>query len=186
MITTKLATIAVLATVAAAAPTTAAPTTTEVRPFKFSQWVDDIINPDVEALTPEQAVEAYYQSVNATTSTQTGGTKAKRFSVQCYTSEYTRAEVNPAAMCVSSLAALGNGVTYSWSGYAKSVTLCNDIPNVELVAVSGTDGPKVATAQQLAIGGGHIMDACTWGGRTGGLAFEDFNPDIQIYLRRQI
>lgn len=146
MLTTKLATIAVLATVASAAPTTAAPTTTEAKPFKFSQWVDDIINPDVVALTPEQAVEAYFQSVNATASTPIGATKAKRFSVQCYTDDFIRAEVNAAAMCVSSLAALGNGVTYSWSGYAKSVTLCNDIPNVELQAVSGTDGPKVATA----------------------------------------
>ncbi|KAK1775872.1 hypothetical protein QBC45DRAFT_420906 [Copromyces sp. CBS 386.78] len=187
MVAMKLATIAVLATVAVAAPSTAAPTTTEAKPFSFSQWVDDIINPGVVALTPEQAVEANYQSINATTSTQDDAVakKVKRASTQCYTSDNLRADVNRAVSCVSSLAALGSSVSYTFGGFGGSKTLCNDIPGVELVAVSASDGNKVATAQQLAIGGGHIMDACTWGGRTGGLAYEDFNPSIEIYLRRK-
>ncbi|KAF3801383.1 hypothetical protein GCG54_00005539 [Colletotrichum gloeosporioides] len=57
-----VATLAALAPLAAAAPTaSAAP---EV--FSFVKWVDGIIaNPHGDNLTPEEAVEAYYKSVNA-------------------------------------------------------------------------------------------------------------------------
>lgn len=61
-------TLPALATLALAALTTAAPTTQtdSVEVFSFSKWVDGIIaNPHGDNLTPEEAVEAYYKSVNA-------------------------------------------------------------------------------------------------------------------------
>ncbi|KAJ4400826.1 hypothetical protein N0V85_005662 [Neurospora sp. IMI 360204] len=135
MVAMKLATIAVLATVAVAAPTTAVTTTTEAKPFSFSQWVQDIMNPDVVALTPEQAVEAYYQSINATTSTHDGAAKVKRSpnQVWCTSDELDtprhllRPDVDAAVKCVSGLAAQGTSVRYHLRA-DQYLSLCRDIP----------------------------------------------------------
>lgn len=130
MVAMKLATIAVLATVAVAAPATTATTTTEAKPFSFSQWVDDIINPDVVALTPEQAVEAYYQSINATTSTHDGTVKAKRVEKHCFNDDLGwRADVDAAVKCVNEVAALGSSVRYT---VKPGVEVCRDIPGVKI------------------------------------------------------
>ncbi|KAI8192167.1 hypothetical protein K4K51_006533 [Colletotrichum sp. SAR 10_75] len=57
-----VATLAAVAPLAAAAP--AATPAPEI--FSFAKWVDGIIaNPHGDNLTPEEAVEAYYKSVNA-------------------------------------------------------------------------------------------------------------------------
>ncbi|KAF4854202.1 hypothetical protein CGCSCA4_v001823 [Colletotrichum siamense] len=57
-----VATLAAVAPLAAAAP--AAAQAPEI--FSFAKWVDGIIaNPHGDNLTPEEAVEAYYKSVNA-------------------------------------------------------------------------------------------------------------------------
>ena len=138
MVAMKLATIVVLATVAVAAPTTAVTTTDEAKPFSFSQWVADIMNPDVVALTPEQAVEAYYQSINATASTHDGAVKAKRFNRICWTdpnSTERRAKVDDAIKCVNSLAALGS--THYNIDYEQSIELCRDTPGARLVVGPG-------------------------------------------------
>lgn len=78
MLTTKsfLTLVALgLPTLALAAPTTtisaSTPSEVETKPFTFSSWVDDLLNPSVQALTPEQAIEAYYASINSTTSSTT-------------------------------------------------------------------------------------------------------------------
>lgn len=144
MVAMKLATLAILATVAVAAPTTAAtPNTTEVKPFSFSQWVDDIINPDVVALTPEEAVEAYYQSINATSAAKV----SKRFSRYCYegNNDDLRADVNLAAKCVSSLAALRTDVRYNVL-YWGDLVLCRDIPGTKMEAATATGRTYTATA----------------------------------------
>ncbi|EGO55137.1 hypothetical protein NEUTE1DRAFT_117673 [Neurospora tetrasperma FGSC 2508] len=185
MVAMKFATIAVLATVAVAAPTTAVTTAKEVKPFSWSQWVADIMNPDVVALTPEQAVEAYYQSINATASTHDGAAKVKRFNRTCATSENWRADVDAASKCVSGLAAQGTGVSYTVKGQSNALELCKDIPGVLLDVYSYYNGDYQWTAQEFAVGGGHIMDGCTWGGRTGGAIYEDASPLLQITLRRR-
>ncbi|KAF5521232.1 hypothetical protein CGCA056_v006284 [Colletotrichum aenigma] len=57
-----VATLAAVAPLAAAAP--AATPAPEI--FSFAKWVDGVIaNPHGDNLTPEEAVEAYYKSVNA-------------------------------------------------------------------------------------------------------------------------
>ncbi|EAA30022.1 hypothetical protein GE21DRAFT_9821 [Neurospora crassa] len=187
MVAMKLATIVVLATVAVAAPTTAVTTTDEAKPFSFSQWVADIMNPDVVALTPEQAVEAYYQSINATASTHDGAVKAKRFNRICWTdpnSTERRAKVDDAIKCVNSLAALGS--THYNIDYEQSIELCRDTPGARLVVGPGYPaGGAEATADKLAVAAGKIMDGCTWGGTTGGNIFEEWSPWLCITLERK-
>lgn len=54
---------ALLLLIATSSGTTAAPTEeSSNKPFSFASWVDDLANPDIVALTPGQALEAYTSS----------------------------------------------------------------------------------------------------------------------------
>ncbi|KAK3496129.1 hypothetical protein B0T13DRAFT_448556 [Neurospora crassa] len=191
MVAMKFATIAVLATVAVAAPTTAVTTAEEVKPWSWSQWVADIMNPDVVALTPEQAVEAYYASLNATASTHDGAAKInKRYLSWCTTDEQDtprhllRPDVDAAVKCVSGLAALGSSVRYAVNPF---YILCQDVIGarmiVSLYGVEGNPG-LYTTAHDFAVAGGHIMDSCTWGGTTGGEIIENDQKLLQYELTK--
>lgn len=115
MLSLKLAACAALAatlTLAAPVSTTATSistsTSTEdinVKPFSFSKWVDDILNPNVVALTPEQALEAYYESINDTTISSPE--LAKRAGATCETDNSKRVPVSDAVWLVNTLAAGG-------------------------------------------------------------------------------
>lgn len=82
--TFTIAFTALLLLIATAFGTTAAPTaesTNDNKLFSFASWVDDLASPDVIALTPEQALEAYSVSRSSTGSKRDGvgaGTVGKR------------------------------------------------------------------------------------------------------------
>ncbi|KAK3485338.1 uncharacterized protein B0T23DRAFT_457198 [Neurospora hispaniola] len=190
MVAMKFATIAVLATVAVAAPTTAVTTAEEVKPWSWSQWVADLMNPDVVALTPEQAVEAYYASLNATASTHDGAASInKRYLSWCTTDEQDtprhllRPDVDAAVKCVSSLAALGTSVSYAVKPF---YILCQEIIGVRMiVSLYGTaESVLYTTAHDFAVAGGHIMDSCTWGGTTGGYIIENNQKTLEYELTK--
>lgn len=122
MLSLKLTTIAILATLTVAAPSPASTVTSisteateevATKPFSFSQWVDDILNPNVVALTPEEALEAYYQSINGTT---TSGAEqlSKRGSstATCETANSKRMPVADAVYLVNTMAAGGQELVH--------------------------------------------------------------------------
>lgn len=72
---------ALLLLILTACGTTAAPTKESTKkPFSFASWVDDLSRPDIVALTPEQALEAYNASRHSAVSKREGaGGVSKRW-----------------------------------------------------------------------------------------------------------
>ncbi|KAK3388588.1 hypothetical protein B0T20DRAFT_425831 [Sordaria brevicollis] len=173
MVSLKFAAFATLAAFAVAAPTTAVSSagTEEIKPFSFSQWVDDILNPNVIALTPEQAVDAYYQSVNATDAAAApeAGSLNKR-AATCRT--ISRALIADAVSMINQMAARGQA-THTFSIQATLIDVRDGL-GVQRASIGATGGGGARSYtvpwESYARAGGFVMDACTYGTTTGGQA----------------
>ncbi|EQB55266.1 hypothetical protein CGLO_04829 [Colletotrichum gloeosporioides Cg-14] len=193
-----VAALAALAPLAAAAPTaSAAP---EV--FSFVKWVDGIIaNPHGDNLTPEEAVEAYYKSVNASEAAALDwdyGRARKRDEAAeavspdwdygrvrkratCNTIAGTQASVADAVSCINYLAGLGS--TSCVVSNAKS-HFCT-IGNAQITGITSGSIPAASSCNDVARGAGYIMDACTLKDNTvQGSEFAYGNGDLLVWIRK--
>ncbi|KAJ0381786.1 hypothetical protein COL922a_013849 [Colletotrichum nupharicola] len=193
-----VATLAAVAPLAAAAP--AATPAPEI--FSFAKWVDGIIaNPHGDNLTPEEAVEAYYKSVNASEAAALEwdyGRARKRDDAAegaspdwdygrvrkratCNTIAGTQASVADAVSCINYLAGLGS--TSCVVSNAKS-HFCT-IGNAQITGVTSSSIPAASSCNDVARGAGYIMDACTLKDNTvQGSEFAYGNGDLLVWIRK--
>ncbi|KAJ4400827.1 hypothetical protein N0V85_005663 [Neurospora sp. IMI 360204] len=199
MLSLKLTTIAILATLTVAAPSpapapastvTSITTSTEevaTKPFSFSQWVDDILNPNVVALTPEQALKAYYQSINGTT-TGTGEKAtelAKRAGATCETDNSKRMPVADAVYLVNTMAAAGQELVHIPIPFCSKSVCSSPSGRSSLIGQKDCNLWVEEPSEYWARAGGLIMDACTWGDKSGGKIVMPANQFITVLLYGQ-
>lgn len=165
MLSLKLTTLAILATLAVAAPapvpastSTSISTSTspseEIKPFSFSQWVDDIINPNVIALTPEEALEAYYESINSTTPTSE---LSKRAGATCETDNSKRMPVADAVWLVNTMAAAGQKPVYIHLPFTSKAVLTTANGRSSVIGQKTLPTDLVEPSEYWARAGGFIM-----------------------------
>ncbi|KAK3388587.1 hypothetical protein B0T20DRAFT_98496 [Sordaria brevicollis] len=193
MLSLKLTTLALLATLSVAAPTPASTTVTssisttssseEIKPFSFSQWVDDILNPNVVALTPEQALEAYYESINNSTTTSSGPELSKRAGAACETDNSKRMPVADAVWLVNTMAAAGQKLVYIHAPFISKVAEETANGRSRIIGQKTLPTELFEPSEYWARAGGFIMDACTWGSMSGGKILMPANQFITVLLQ---
>ncbi|KAK1960980.1 hypothetical protein LY78DRAFT_645670 [Colletotrichum sublineola] len=98
-----------LAALALAQLTGATPVAASSSTFSFSKWVDGILaNPNGDNLTPEEAVEAWKESLNETSAVATRGNLLQKRADVCNTIPGTEAYIPDAVACIDYLARLGS------------------------------------------------------------------------------
>lgn len=190
MLSLKLTTLAILATLTVAAPTSTpasastdlstSTTAEEIKPFNFSQWVDDILNPDVVALAPEQALEAYYESINSTTSS--GPELSKRAGATCETNNSKRMPVADAVWLVNTMAAAGQKPVYIHAPFTSKAVEQTANGRSRIIGQKTLPTELLEPSEYWARAGGFIMDACTWGSMSGGKILMPANRFITVLL----
>ncbi|KAK3949501.1 hypothetical protein QBC32DRAFT_364216 [Pseudoneurospora amorphoporcata] len=135
--------------------------------FSFAKWVDTIIADPDTALSPQEALQAYLDTVNSTTSAPAHD---KRWDSQyeCNYNSDKQAKASDAVICINNLAAAGQvpctarKVT-SNSGTGMS-TLVYCLYGTAMLGPAGPwydDSSKWGTCQSIAQTAGAIMDTCT-------------------------
>ncbi|WYZ42694.1 hypothetical protein EsH8_VI_000393 [Colletotrichum jinshuiense] len=181
MVNFALSALAVLAVAPfiGAAPTTAQ--TDAVEAFSFVKWVDGIIaNPDGDNLTPEEAVEAWSATINATSTATEGGLLQKR--VSCNNLVNTEAYVPDAVWCINDLARKG-----SQACVVQAVSVFCVYGNAQITGVKGgTNAATVSSScNDVARGAGFVMDSCTRADNTvQGSEFAYGNGNLLVHIRR--
>ncbi|KAK3485339.1 uncharacterized protein B0T23DRAFT_45803 [Neurospora hispaniola] len=159
-------------------------TSTATKPFSFSKWVDDILNPNVVALTPEQALEAYYQSINgtSTSSTTTGTELSKRAGATCEPSNSKRMPVADAVYIVNKMAAGGQKPVHMPPPFCSESICRSTSGRSAMVGQKDCNLYVEEPSEYWARAGGLIMDACTWGDMSGGKIIMPANSYITVLL----
>ncbi|WYZ36480.1 hypothetical protein EsH8_XV_000033 [Colletotrichum jinshuiense] len=176
-----VAVLSVLAPIVKAAPA-ATQVGDAVEVFSFVKWVDGIIaNPNGDNLTPEEAVQAWRKSINATQSVVASTVDShlqKR--VSCNTIAGTEAYVPDAVTCINYLASLG--------GQACVVSEARSIfctaGNAQISGVRGISIPVSSSCNDVARGAGYVMDACTRADNlVQGSEFAYGNGNLLVWIR---
>ncbi|KAK3397549.1 hypothetical protein B0T20DRAFT_479748 [Sordaria brevicollis] len=145
-------------TLIAAAPTT--PTTTSTSDiFSFAKWVNDLITHPDTALSPEEAWQAYLDTLNSTSvAIEAANDKAEKrwdAAVQCNDFAPGPAWAPDAVWCINYLAAKG-----STACVVNDVSYFCTHGRARITGVSGGGRPE-SSCQDAAQTAGLIMDTCT-------------------------
>ncbi|KAM7213458.1 hypothetical protein V8F06_011133 [Rhypophila decipiens] len=149
MVRSSFAAVAVLALMSHAVG--AVPTVAERAParFSFANWVEEIIaNPD-GALSPEEAVVAFYATANNTLSPEHERRDGLQKRARCYEQPNTDAYLPDAVACINQIASRGGA---NCPDYALCV-----IGHAAITA----DGVHTSSCNDCARGAGFVLDACT-------------------------
>ncbi|KAK2024962.1 hypothetical protein LX32DRAFT_568971 [Colletotrichum zoysiae] len=168
-----------LAQVTGATPVAAQSSAVEV--FSFSKWIDGIIaNPEGDNLTPEEAVEAWQESLNETSVAAAGENPIqKRWS--CNTQPGTEAYVPDAVACINELARRG-----SQQCSVDGNTVFCLIGRAQIMGTRGTVRTS-SPCNDVARGAGFVMDHCTRADNTvQGSEFAYGNGGLLVWVTRPL
>ncbi|KAJ4419607.1 hypothetical protein N0V85_000934 [Neurospora sp. IMI 360204] len=142
---------------------TAAPAATTEPVFSFAKWVDDVIANPETALGPEEAWQAYLDTVNSTSvPVAANGGAQKRWDPQVSCDNYAPdpdasvLKAPDAVWCVNYLAGIGS--TQCVVGAATAMCVHG---RAQITGVSGGGGSQQSSCQAVAQTAGLIMDTCT-------------------------
>ncbi|KAK1965919.1 hypothetical protein LY78DRAFT_79406 [Colletotrichum sublineola] len=173
-----------LAALALAQLTGATPVATQssaVEVFSFSKWVGGIIaNPDGDNLTPDEAVEAWHESLNKTSAAPTGeNLLQKRF--YCNTIPDTEAYIPDAVACINQLAR-----RQGQECRVDTVTVFCVIGRAQITGVRGGNVQSTSSdCNDVARGAGFVMDHCSRADNTvQGAEYAYGNGNLLVWIRR--